>query len=150
MYSFQQVWSLLFPSWPSFVLLMWSCVVWVTPKFNAKDVVYYSTPLLVLYAIVLLLIQYLYNLDLTEGELESNIYAGLARYYGPPAGARVLTIALKVCVLEVNIYTILSQCLFILVFIYCHFYMFIAGVYLSVQTPMATLPEHWHILSVTA
>ena len=92
----QQVWSLLFPSWLSFVLLMWSCVVWVTPKFNAKDTVYYTTPALVLYAIVLLLIQYLYNLDLTEGELESHIYTGLARYHGPPAGAQVLTIGLKV------------------------------------------------------
>ena len=75
---------------------MWSCVVWVTPKFNAKDAVYYSTPLLVLYAIVLLLIQYLYNLDLTEEELESNINAGLTRYHKPPEGARVLTLVLKV------------------------------------------------------
>ena len=75
---------------------MWSCVVFVTPRFNAKDAVYYSTPLLVFYAIVLLLMQYLYNLDLTEEELESSIYAGLARYHGPPPGARVLTIALKV------------------------------------------------------
>jgi len=94
--SIYQVWSLLFPSWPAFVLLMWSCVVWITPRFNVKDTVYYTTPLLVLYAIVLLLMQYLYNLDLTEGELESNIYAGLARYHGPPTGARVLTIGLKV------------------------------------------------------
>ena len=75
---------------------MWSCIVWVTPKFNAKDSVYYTTPLLVIYAIVLLLIQYLYNLDLTEVELESNVYAGLTRYHGPPDGARVLTIAIKV------------------------------------------------------
>jgi len=86
----------MFPSWTSFVLLMWSCIVWVTPKFNVKDSVYYTTPLLVLYANVLLLIQYLYNLDLTERELESNVYAGLTRYHGPPSGARVLTIALKV------------------------------------------------------
>ena len=70
--------------------------MWVTPKFNAKDVVYYTTPVLVLYAIVLLLIQYLYNVDLTEEELESNLNAGLARYYKPPEGAGVLTIALKV------------------------------------------------------
>ena len=88
----------MFPSWTSFVLLIWSCVVWVTPKFNAKDVVYYSTPILALYAIVLLLIQYLYNLDLTEGELESNIYVGLTRYSSPPDGARVLAIGIKVCV----------------------------------------------------
>ena len=70
--------------------------MWITPKFNAKDTVYYSTPLLVLYAIVLLLIQYLYNFDLTEEELESNTDAGLVRYYEPPTGAPVLTIALKV------------------------------------------------------
>jgi len=95
-YIFQQVWSLLFPSWTSFVLLMWSCIVWVIPNFDVKNTVYYTTPLLVLYAIVLLLIQYLYNLDLTEAELESNIYAGLTRYHNPPSGARVLTIALKV------------------------------------------------------
>ena len=70
--------------------------MWITPKFNPKETVYYSTPLLVLYAIVLLLIQYLYNLDLTEGELESNIYAGLTRYHSPPDGARVLAIGIKV------------------------------------------------------
>ena len=75
---------------------MWSCVVWITPRFKANDAVYYSTPLLVLYAIVLLLIQYLYNLDLTEEELESYNDAGLVRYYEPPTGAPVLTIALKV------------------------------------------------------
>ena len=62
---------------------------------------YYTTPLLVFYAIVLLLIQYLYNLDLTEDELESNIYAGLTRYSPPPDGANVLAIVIKVlsCVL---------------------------------------------------
>ena len=92
---FQQVSSLLFPFWASFVFLMWSCIVWVILKFNAKDTVYYTTPLLMLYAIILLLTQYLYNLDLTE-ELESNVYAGLTRYHCPPAGACVLTIALKV------------------------------------------------------
>jgi len=55
---------------------------------------YYTTPLLVFYAIVLLLIQYLYNLDLTEDELESHIDAGLIRY--SPVGARVLAIVIKV------------------------------------------------------
>jgi len=57
---------------------------------------YHSTPLLVFYAIVLLLIQYLYNLDLTERELESNVYAGLTRYSPPPDGANVLAIVIKV------------------------------------------------------
>ncbi|XP_065913837.1 piezo-type mechanosensitive ion channel component 1-like isoform X3 [Dysidea avara] len=89
------VWSVVFPSWTSFVLLMWACIVWVFPKFNAKDIVYYSTPLLVFYAIILLIIQYLYNLDLTEDELESNVYAGLTRYSPPPDGANVLAIVIK-------------------------------------------------------
>ena len=71
-------------------------MVWLMPKFNAKDTMYYSTPLLVLYAIVLLLIQYLYNLNLHEEELETNIYAGLTRYQSPPDGAKVLAIGIKV------------------------------------------------------
>ena len=71
-------------------------MVWLMPKLNAKDTMYYSTPLLVLYAIVLLLIQYLYNLDLREEELETNIYAGLTRYHTPPDGAQVLAIGIKV------------------------------------------------------
>jgi len=75
-------------------------VVWITPRFNAKDTVYVTTPVLVFYAIVLLLMQYLYNLDLNEDELESktNIYAGLTRYESPPDGAPVLALGLKVCV----------------------------------------------------
>ena len=75
-------------------------MVWITPRFNAKDTVYVTTPVLVFYAIVLLLMQYLYNLDLNEDELESktNIYAGLTRYESPPDGAPVLALGLKVCV----------------------------------------------------
>jgi len=66
--SFQQVWSLLFPSWTSFILLMWSCIVWVTPRFNAKDSAYYTTPLLVIYAIV----WYSYNTSTTWTLLRVN------------------------------------------------------------------------------
>ena len=83
------------------MLLIWCCVVWITPRFNAKDTVYVTTPILVLYAIALLLIQYLYNLNLNEDELENNpdnVYAGLIRYKSPPDGAPVLAIGIKVCV----------------------------------------------------
>ena len=99
---FLQVWSVVFPSWTLFVFLIWSCVVWVTPRYNAKDTFYYNTPLLVLYAIVLLLIQYLYNLEITKGEIKNNIYAGLTRYCSPPKGAQVLAIGIKVCTLCIH------------------------------------------------
>jgi len=75
---------------------MWSCIVWVTPKFNAKDAVFYTSPLLILYTIILLFIQYLYNLDLTNDELRSNVHAGLIRYSPPPKGAQVFAIVIKV------------------------------------------------------
>ena len=73
---------------------MWSCIVWVTPRFSAKDMMYYTTPMLVIYAIILLLIQYLYNLDLTKDELGDHIDTVLIRY--STVGARVLAIVLKV------------------------------------------------------
>ena len=73
-------------------------MVFVTPRFNAKDAVYYSTPVLVVYAIVLLLIQYLYNLDLTEEELKSSIYTGLTPFNSSSAGTQVLAIGFKVCI----------------------------------------------------
>jgi len=55
---------------------------------------YYTTPMLVIYAIILLLIQYLYNLDLTKDELGDHIDTVLIRY--STVGARVLAIVLKV------------------------------------------------------
>jgi len=58
----------LYPSWPSLVLLLWTCLIWLIPKINPRDSLLYTSPLLVLYALVLLHIQYVYSLDLTDSE----------------------------------------------------------------------------------
>ena len=143
----------MFPSWTSIVLLIWSCVVWVTPRFNAKDAVYHTTPGLVLYAIVLLVIQYLYNFDLTEEELESNTDAGLVRYYEPPTGAPVLTIALKVnknsLLCMSMIFTYVFCIVSYAVFIHCYLLVLIERIHIPVQESMGTLLVPWNILFVT-
>ena len=59
---------MLFPSWPALVLLLWACILWLIPRITPKQSLYYTSPLLVLYGILLLLLQYVHSLDLTHGE----------------------------------------------------------------------------------
>ncbi|XP_044744035.1 piezo-type mechanosensitive ion channel component isoform X4 [Chrysoperla carnea] len=64
-------WSITFHSWLTFVLLLWANILWLFP--NQRRSMLRSSPLLVLYAIFLLLSQYIYTLDLKETELPSKI-----------------------------------------------------------------------------
>ncbi|VDK18709.1 unnamed protein product [Anisakis simplex] len=60
-------WSLLYHSWLTFVLMIISCVVWMYPnsqRFCAK-----ISPYIAFYAQALVLIQFIYSLDLTQAEL---------------------------------------------------------------------------------
>ncbi|CAJ0568865.1 unnamed protein product, partial [Mesorhabditis spiculigera] len=60
-------WSLTFHSWLTFALLAASCVVWMSP--NPKKFCFKVGPFIALYATLLLLLQYVYSMNLTQIEL---------------------------------------------------------------------------------
>ncbi len=55
-----------FPSWPSLVFLLWACVIWLFPNASPREAVLWTSPFLVLYSTSLLLLQYVYSLDIVE------------------------------------------------------------------------------------
>ncbi|XP_069355083.1 piezo-type mechanosensitive ion channel component isoform X12 [Maniola hyperantus] len=81
-------WSIMFHSWLTFVFLMWANVVWLCQ--NQRSFMLKTSPVLVFYAMLLLIAQYIYGMDLTEAELPSNItevnlrQIGLGRADGEP------------------------------------------------------------------
>ncbi|CAH1388778.1 unnamed protein product [Nezara viridula] len=64
-------WSIAYHSWLTFVLLLWASIMWLMP--NQRRAMLRSSPFLVLYAIFLLLAQYIYGMNLTEEELPQTI-----------------------------------------------------------------------------
>uniref|UniRef100_A0A336MKE4 CSON001936 protein n=1 Tax=Culicoides sonorensis TaxID=179676 RepID=A0A336MKE4_CULSO len=62
-------WSIVYHSWFGFVYLIWSNLIWILPKQRMNML--RSSPFLVLYAEFLLLINYIYGMDLYEDELPS-------------------------------------------------------------------------------
>ncbi|XP_074605433.1 piezo type mechanosensitive ion channel component isoform X6 [Brevipalpus obovatus] len=64
-------WSITYHSWLGFILLLWSCVIWMVP--NSRQACLKSSFALVLYAIFLLISQYIFSLDLTDQELPLKI-----------------------------------------------------------------------------
>ncbi|XP_063358294.1 piezo-type mechanosensitive ion channel component [Cydia amplana] len=65
-------WSIMYHSWLTFVFLMWANIVWLCQ--DQRSFMLKTSPVLVLYAMLLLLAQYIYGMDLTEAELPSSIY----------------------------------------------------------------------------
>ncbi|XP_049282323.1 piezo-type mechanosensitive ion channel component isoform X10 [Anopheles funestus] len=61
------VWSIMYHSWLTFVLLLWANAIWILP--NHRRNMLNSSPFLVIYAELLLLAQFLYGMNLTEAEL---------------------------------------------------------------------------------
>ncbi|XP_040171400.1 piezo-type mechanosensitive ion channel component isoform X12 [Anopheles arabiensis] len=61
------VWSIMYHSWLTFVLLLWANLIWILP--NHRKNMLNSSPFLVIYAEVLLIAQFLYGMNLTEAEL---------------------------------------------------------------------------------
>ena len=57
-------WSITYHSWMGFVLLCWSCVIWMMP--NSRQACLRSSPFLVLYAMSLLLTQYVVSLNVYD------------------------------------------------------------------------------------
>uniref|UniRef100_T1KNY9 Uncharacterized protein n=1 Tax=Tetranychus urticae TaxID=32264 RepID=T1KNY9_TETUR len=78
-------WSITYHSWLGFTLLLWSCVIWMMP--NSRQACLKSSFCLVIYAILLLLSQYIFSLDLREDELPQFIGTinlseiGLKKYF---------------------------------------------------------------------
>ncbi|ROT73144.1 putative piezo-type mechanosensitive ion channel component 2 isoform X6 [Penaeus vannamei] len=64
-------WSITYHSWLTFVLLLWACVLWMIP--NQRAAMLRCSPFLVVYAELLLLLQYIYCMDLTDSELPSEM-----------------------------------------------------------------------------
>ncbi|CAH0726071.1 unnamed protein product, partial [Brenthis ino] len=81
-------WSIMFHSWLTFVLLMWANIVWLCQ--DQRSFMLKTSPILVCYAMLLLLAEYIYGMNLTEDELPSNItevnlrQIGLGRADGEP------------------------------------------------------------------
>jgi len=92
-------------------MLVWFCISWILPYRDPQFTVFVTSPFLVAYGIILLFIQYLYNINLTEEEMESHQYYGLNRYHEPPEGANVITIGLKVCLKEICTCCMVCKCL---------------------------------------
>ncbi|XP_063617457.1 piezo-type mechanosensitive ion channel component isoform X4 [Cydia splendana] len=65
-------WSIMYHSWLTFVFLMWANIVWLCQ--DQRSFMLKTSPVLVVYAMLLLLAQYIYGMDLTEAELPYSIY----------------------------------------------------------------------------
>ncbi|XP_022685819.1 piezo-type mechanosensitive ion channel component 2-like isoform X3 [Varroa jacobsoni] len=64
-------WSITYHSWLTFVLLLWSCLLWMMP--NSRQACLRNSPALVIYAEILLLFQFIYSLNLNDEELPVHI-----------------------------------------------------------------------------
>ncbi|XP_017788930.1 PREDICTED: piezo-type mechanosensitive ion channel component [Habropoda laboriosa] len=64
-------WSIMYHSWTTFALLLWALVLWMVP--NKRASMMKCSPFIVCYAMLLLLMQFIYSMDLTEEELPTEI-----------------------------------------------------------------------------
>ena len=69
-----QVWSITYHSWLTFVYLLAACIIWMIPA--KRTICLTVSPLIVCYAVGLLVIQYIYGLDLTDSELPTETPSG--------------------------------------------------------------------------
>ncbi|XP_037894241.1 piezo-type mechanosensitive ion channel component isoform X3 [Glossina fuscipes] len=67
-------WSIIYHSWLTFALLLWANVLWMIP--NQRMAMLRSSPFIVMYAELLLLLQYIYSMNLTDDELPSRLTSG--------------------------------------------------------------------------
>lgn len=89
-------WSIVYHSWFGFAFLFWSNLIWIIP--NQRMNMLRSSPFLVIYAEVLLLINYVYGMDLTDDELPIKVETkgislaqiGIIKYREYPCGPLIL------------------------------------------------------------
>ncbi|XP_028032232.1 piezo-type mechanosensitive ion channel component isoform X5 [Bombyx mandarina] len=99
-------WSIMFHSWLTFVFLMWANIVWLCQ--DQRSFMLKTSPILVCYAMLLLLAQYIYGMNLLESELPSNItevnlrQIGVGRAEGEPC-VPLLIKALFTCMFWVTL-----------------------------------------------
>ncbi|XP_074646694.1 piezo-type mechanosensitive ion channel component 1-like isoform X3 [Tubulanus polymorphus] len=67
-------WSITYHCWLTFVLLLAACIIWMIP--DPRRTCRALSPLLVAYALALLIIQYIYGLQLNDDELPNKFNAG--------------------------------------------------------------------------
>jgi len=97
-----QAWSIVFHSWLSFVLLISACLIWIVPQ--KRELCLRCSPVVVIYAVCLISLQYIYGFSLNDQELPTTVNGyrlkevGLVKYSYP-----VGPLAVQVCF-------ILSRC----------------------------------------
>lgn len=62
----------MYHSWTTFALLMWALVLWMVP--NKRSSMMKCSPFIVFYSTLLLLVGYIYSMNLTEEELPTTVY----------------------------------------------------------------------------
>ncbi|KAJ8687309.1 hypothetical protein QAD02_023103 [Eretmocerus hayati] len=65
-------WSIMYHSWTTFALLLWALVLWLVP--NKRSAMMKCSPFVVFYSTLLVLIQYVYSMDLNDDELPTIIH----------------------------------------------------------------------------
>lgn len=63
------MWAIVYHSWLTFILLLWANFLWILP--DQRKAMKVCAILIVAYAEILLIIQYLFSMDLSEEELPS-------------------------------------------------------------------------------
>ena len=74
-------WSILYHSILTLVLLLWACLIWTLPKTRLWCL--RSSPLIITYAISLLILEFIYGLRLNSGELPEFKEIGLEKHELP-------------------------------------------------------------------
>ncbi|XP_026300505.1 piezo-type mechanosensitive ion channel component isoform X3 [Apis mellifera] len=64
-------WSIMYHSWTTFALLLWALILWMVP--NKRALMMKCSPFIVFYSMLLVIVQYVYSMDLTEEELPTQI-----------------------------------------------------------------------------
>lgn len=60
-----QIWSISYHCWFAFIYLLWSIITWTLP--NQKEFLLKSSPYLVLYSSIMLLLTYFCSMDILQG-----------------------------------------------------------------------------------
>ncbi|XP_044597083.1 piezo-type mechanosensitive ion channel component isoform X3 [Cotesia glomerata] len=68
-------WSIMYHSWTTFVFLLWALIIWMAP--NKRSAMMKCSPFVVMYGTILLLICYVYSMNLTPEERPDQIIGGV-------------------------------------------------------------------------